>query len=173
MQYRRIITVCGFVFSLVLCAFALGGCVLWDALFPEELPPRLIIRNESFGDIASIEFWESTPEIEESAGAVFKAYLLMLLSVSDPWEFLLNTAAFLAAYAEYEEATSALTQTPPLLKDTAAIPYDGSRSYDIDMDKGYAVRVDGVNGKKLAFARPDRTKDTVYVFNGEQLIKKE
>jgi hypothetical protein len=173
MKYRRIITVCGFVFSLVLCAFVLGGCVLWDALFPEEdPPPRLIIKNESFGDIASIEFWESTPEIEESGGAVFKAYLLMLLSASDgdPAQFWINTLAFLAAYAEYEEATSALMKTPPLLKDTAVIPYDGSRSYDIDLDKGYAARV---NGEKLAFVRPDSTKDTVYVFNGEQLVKKE
>jgi hypothetical protein len=49
------------VFPLVLCAFALGGCALRDALFPEEDPLRLIIKNESYEEIVSVEFWDASP----------------------------------------------------------------------------------------------------------------
>jgi hypothetical protein len=166
MKHRRIITACGFALSLVLGAFTLAGC----ELFPEDPTPQLSIKNESFYDITALEFWESTPEIAEKGGVMIKAYALMMLSVSDYAQFLKNTAAFLLACAEYEEALSELTQTPPLLKDTTAIPYKGSRSYDIDLSKSYAARV---NGDKLAFVHPDSKKDTVYVFNGDQLTKKE
>jgi hypothetical protein len=61
MKYRRVITACGFAFSLVLCAFTLGGCVLWDMLFPEDPPPQLIIKNESYEEIAPVEFWDAAP----------------------------------------------------------------------------------------------------------------
>jgi hypothetical protein len=56
MKYRRVITVCGFAFALVLCALSLGGC---DLLFPEDPPPELIIKNESFDNITSVEFWDA------------------------------------------------------------------------------------------------------------------
>jgi hypothetical protein len=171
MKHRRIITVYGFALSLALCAFALSGCVLLDLLFSEEdPPPQLIVKNESFYDITSLEFWESTPEISEKGGAMIKAYAFMMLSVSDTVQFLQYTAVFLLAYAEYEKALSELMKTSPLLKDTTVIPYDSSRSCDIDLDKSYAARV---NGDKLAFVQPDSTKVTVYVFGGEYLTKKE
>jgi hypothetical protein len=169
MKYRRIITACGLAFSLALCAFSLGGCVLLDALFPEDPPPQLIIRNESFGDITSIEFWESTPEIAEKGAALITATLLVMLS-SDLEQFLANIVVLGIVYSEYEEATSALVKTPPQVKDTAVIPYDGSRSYELNMDKSYAARV---NGDIWSHVSLNSTRDTVYVFDGEYLTSKE
>jgi hypothetical protein len=131
-KYRRIITVYGFALSLVLCAFSLGGCVLWDALFPEEDPPQLIIKNESYDDITSVEFWDAGP------------------------------------LGRGEMSESALTQTPPLLKDTEVISYEHYRSWTLDTDIRYAVRI---NGKLFPVFLSDE-EDTVYVFNGTSLSKK-
>ncbi|MDR1231258.1 MAG: hypothetical protein LBK61_07640 [Spirochaetaceae bacterium] len=132
MKHRRVITVCGFALSLVLCVFTLGGCVLWDMLFAED-PPQLIIKNEHYNnDITSVEFWDAGP------------------------------------LGRGEMSESELTQTPPLLKDTAIISYEGYRSWTLDTDKRYAVRI---NGSLYPVFLSD-TEDTVYVFTGGSLSKR-
>jgi hypothetical protein len=131
MKHRTIITAYGFALSLVLCAFTLGGCVLWDMLFAED-PPQLIIKNESDNDITSVEFWDAAP------------------------------------LGKGEMSESELTQTPPLLKDTAVISYESYRSWTLDTAKRYAVRI---NGSLFPVFLSD-TEDTVYVFYGTSLSKR-
>jgi hypothetical protein len=163
MKYRRIITACGFALSLVLCALSLGGC---DLLFPEDPPPQLIIKNESFYNITSVEFWEETPEATAIAKKAGWAFINMW---TDMEHYLEHLAEYLVANAEYEVVTSKITQNPPLMKDTTVIPYDGSRSYNLNTDKNYVARVNGWQSHVYL----SDVKDTIYVFNGEGLTEKE
>ncbi|MDR1231259.1 MAG: hypothetical protein LBK61_07645 [Spirochaetaceae bacterium] len=163
MKHRQIITACGFALSLVLFAFTLGSC----ELFPKD-PPQLIIKNESLGGITSVEFWEETPEVAEIGMEAAEACLKMFIDPIHMFEHLID---FTALSVKYELAVADIVKTtPPVLKDTAAIPYDGSRSYELDTDKSYAARVNGDDWSHVSLSN---TRDTIYVFNGDYLRKKE
>jgi hypothetical protein len=159
MKYRQTALACGFVLSLVLCAFALGGC----ELFAED-PPRLVIRNESPGPVTSVEFWEETPELSEIGVRYAKAFVKQF---TDPGNFLIHVAEYITALAEYIVVADKVTQTTPsLIKDDTVIPVGGSRSWDLDADESYIARING----KLAHVSMNRGSiDTVYVFDGENL----
>jgi hypothetical protein len=168
MKHRRIFTACGFAFSLVICAFTLGGCELLYALFPEDSPPQLIIKNESLGGITSVKFWEETPEAREMGSKAADACIGMFI---DPAHFFEHLIDFTVWQIKYEIAmTDIVKTTPPLLNDTAVIPYDGSRSYELDSGRSYAARI---NGDTWSHVYLNSTRDTVYVFDGEYLTQKE
>jgi hypothetical protein len=164
MKYHRIATACGFALSLVLCAFALGGC----ELFVEDPPPQLVIKNESSGPITRVEFWEETPELETINSRAGEAFFKQFTDIAN---CLKHTAEYIAALYEYEVAAKKVAQTmSPLIEDNTVIPVGGSRSWDLETGKGYIVRVNGV----LSSATMNRgSLDTVYVFDGKDLLENE
>jgi hypothetical protein len=163
MKHRQIISAYGFALSLALCAFTLGGC----ELFPED-SPQLVIKNESLGGITSVEFWEETPEAREIGSKAADACIKIFIDPAHSFEHLIDFAIF---QVQYEIAMADIVKTtPPLLKDTAVIPYDGSRSYELDSGQSYAARI---NGDTWAHVYLYKTRDTVYVFDGEYLTGKE
>jgi hypothetical protein len=154
--------------SLALCAFALGGCELFHELFFEEdPPPRLVIKNESLGfaNITKIEFWEETPAAREAAEKMTLALVKMSLDIQN---FPARLAEFTLAVIEYEKASYEVLQQPPLLTYSTVISYGDSRTFDLDPDKGYTVRVN--DGKACPVYLKDKG-DTVYVFDGKYLAE--
>jgi hypothetical protein len=160
MKYRRISAMCTLAFSLVLCAFALCGC----DLFTED-PPQLVIKNESPDPITSVEFWEETPELEAIGRRAGEAFFKQF---TDYANFPRHMAEWIAATVEYAAAANKVAQTtPPVIEDNTVIPVGGSRSWDLDQDESYFVRIndDGVHPVDMNSG----SLDTVYVFDGERL----
>jgi hypothetical protein len=167
MKYHRIVTACGLVLLLVICAFTLGGCELF---FEKDPPPRLVVRNKSLGldDISKIEFWVETPEAREAGEKMALAFLKLGFdwNVTHLPEHLKEIGLTMD---EYAKATSTIIQNPPLLLYDTVISYEESCSFDLDSGKSYVTRI---NGKVLSSVSIHDTGDTVYVFNGS-LLKEE
>jgi hypothetical protein len=161
MKYHQIIAACGLALLLVLCAFALGGC----DLFVKDTP-RLVIRNESSGDITTVEFWKETPEAKEISA---KAGESLLKQFTDPDNFITHLSNSIKALKEYTEVADKITRTTaPLIDDSTVIPAGGSRSWELETDESFVARV---NGKVHSVSTDRGSMDTVYVFNGENLTK--
>jgi hypothetical protein len=163
MKYYRIADVWALALSLLLCAFALGGC----ELFAED-PPQLVIKNASLGPIICIEFWEETPELEEIGNRGAEAFIKQF---TDPDNFLIHMAELWAVAFEYGVAAGSVAETtPPFIKDETVIPAGSSRSWDLETERSYIVRVNNVEIYPASMNRG--SMDTVYVFDGENLSEK-